>query len=90
VTLGAEVVALILVESKIELGTVLNYRTVERRQQNVVLIIKLRYGNNEQTVIFARIAVYKSRCTIGARTVCSQQFTMERLLKIGHYSFLES
>jgi ribosomal protein L35AE/L33A len=77
VTLGAEVVALILVESKIELGTVLNYRTVERRQQNVVLIIKLRYGNNEQTVIFARIAVYQRRRTIGARTVCPKKFTME-------------
>jgi hypothetical protein len=58
VTFRAEVVTLILVKSEIKLGTVLNYRTVERRQQNMILVIELRHGNNEQTVIFARIAVY--------------------------------
>jgi hypothetical protein len=77
VTFRAEVVTLILVKSEIKLGTVLNYRTVERRQQNMILVIELRHGNNEQTVIFARIAVYQCRCTIGSRTVCPKKFTME-------------
>ena len=90
VTLGAVVVTLILVESEVELGTVLNHRTVERRQEHVVLVVKLRYGNNEQTMILTCVAVYQRRCTVGTRTVCSKQFTTERLLKIGHHSFLES
>jgi hypothetical protein len=55
------VVALVLVESQIELRTVLNHRTVERRQENVVLIVQLWYGNNEQTVVLTGVAIYKSR-----------------------------
>ena len=89
-TLRAVVVALILVESEIELSTVLNHRTIERREQHMVLIVQLRYGNNEQTVILTRVTIYKRRSTVGARTVCSKQFTTERLLQVGHYRFFKS
>ena len=86
-TLGAVIITLILVESKVKLSTVLNYRTVERRKQDVVLIVKFWYGNNEQTMIFSSITVHQSRCTIGTRTVCSKQFTTEGFLQVGHYRF---
>jgi hypothetical protein len=90
VTLRAVVVALILVESKIELCTVLNYRTVKRREQYMILVIQLRYGNHEQTVVLTGVAIYKGRRTVGTGTVCPKQFTTQRLLQIGHHSFLKS
>ncbi len=71
-TLRAEIVALVLMESEIELSTVLNHRTVERRQKNMILVIELWYGNNEQTMILTRIAVNECRTAIGTRTVCSK------------------
>ena len=64
-TLGAVVVALVLVESEVELGTVLNNRTVKRREQDVVLIVQFRYGNNEQTVVFSGVAVNECRAAVG-------------------------
>ena len=53
----AEIVALILVQSEIELCTMLNDRDVERRKEHMVLVVDTRYGNNEQSMILARIAV---------------------------------
>jgi hypothetical protein len=77
VTLRAEVVALILVESEVKLSTVLNDRTVKRREQNMILIVELRYGNNEQTVILTGVTVYQCRRTVGTRAVRPKQFTTE-------------
>ena len=54
-----EMVALILVESQIELGTMLHHRTIERRQEHMVLVVNLRYRHYQQTVVLARIAVNK-------------------------------
>jgi len=69
VTLRAVVVALILVESEVKLSTVLNDRTVERREQNMILIVEFRYGNNEQTVVFTGVTVYQRRGAVGSRAV---------------------
>jgi hypothetical protein len=65
VTLRAEIVALILVESEVELSAVLYDRTVEGRQQNVVLVVELWYGNNEQTVVLTRVTVDERRRAVG-------------------------
>ena len=86
-TIRAEVVALILVESEIELCTVLNNRAVERRQQHMVLVIEFWHGNNEQTVILTCVTIYQCRRTVGTRTVSPKQFTTEGFLQVGHYSF---
>jgi hypothetical protein len=58
VTLGTEVIALILVESEVELCSVLDYRTVEGREQDVVLVIELRHWHHKQAMILARVTVY--------------------------------
>jgi hypothetical protein len=87
VTLRAEIVALILVESEVELCSVLDDRTVERREQHMVLVVELRNGNNQQTVILARVTVYQRRRTISARTVCTKQFTTKGFLQVGHDGF---
>jgi hypothetical protein len=77
VSLRTEVVALILVEAQVELCSVLDDRTVERRQEHMVLVVNLRYGYNQQTMVLARITVYKGRAAIGARPVGSEQFTAQ-------------
>jgi hypothetical protein len=69
VSVRTEIVALILVESQVEFRSVLDDRTVERRQEHMVLIVELWYRNNQQTVILARVAVHKRRTAISARSV---------------------
>ena len=66
VSVRTVVVALILVEPQVELSAMLYHRTVERRQEHMVLIVELGYRNNQQTVVFARITVYECR-----RAVCA-------------------
>ena len=56
-TFRAIVIPLVLVESEIEFCSMLDDRTIERRQQHMVLIVQLWHRNNQQTVIFTRIAV---------------------------------
>jgi hypothetical protein len=53
------------VESEVELSAVLYHRTVEGRQQNVVLVVELWYGNNEQTVVLTRVTVDERRRAVG-------------------------
>ena len=90
VSIRTEGVALILVEAQVEFRSMLDYRTVERREQHMVLVVKLRYGNNQQTVVLARIAVYECRRAVGARPVCTEQFTTQTLLEVSHHGFFES
>ena len=85
--LGAVVVALILVESEVELCPVLNHRTVERRQQHMVFVVEFRHGNDEQTMVLARVAVDERRGAVGTRAVRTEQLTTQRLLQVGHHSF---
>jgi hypothetical protein len=42
VPLGAVIVALILMESQVEFSTMLNDGNIERREQDVVLVVNLR------------------------------------------------
>ena len=58
VSVRTECVALILMETQVEFCSMLNDRTVERRQQHVVIVVEFRYGNNQQTVVLSRITVY--------------------------------
>jgi hypothetical protein len=43
--------------TEVELGTMLYHRTIERREQNVVLSVNLRNGYDKQSVIFTGVAV---------------------------------
>jgi hypothetical protein len=58
VTIRTVVVALILVESKIEFCTMLDDGHVKRTQQHVVFVVQLRNGNDQQTMILSDVAVY--------------------------------
>ena len=69
VSVRTECVALILVESQVELCAMLDHRTVERRQEHMVLVIELRYRYYQQTMVLTRIAVYECRAAISARTI---------------------
>ena len=90
VAVGTVMVPLVFVESEVELGTVLNHRTVEGREQHMIFIVQFGYGNNEQTVVLARVAVGNGRTAVGSRSVCPQQFPTQRLLQVRHYSFFKS
>ena len=76
-TFRAVIIALILVQAEVELSTMLNHCNVERREQNVVFVIELRHGHNEQTMILARVAIYDGRTSVSSRTIRSQQFTTQ-------------
>jgi hypothetical protein len=56
----------------------------------VVLVVELGYGNDQQTVVLARVAVDECRRAVGAATVRTEQFTMETFLKVGHHGFFKS
>jgi len=58
---GAVVVALILVQTEVESRSMLDDTAIERREQHMVFVIEFRHGDNEQSVVFACIAVYYRR-----------------------------
>jgi hypothetical protein len=80
VSVRTEIVALILVESQVKFRSVLDDRTVERRQEHMVLIVKLGYRNNQQTMVLTGIAVYEGRTAISTRSIGPEEFTTETLL----------
>ena len=90
VSFRTEVVALILVEAKVELRTMLDDRAVERRQQHVVLVVKLGHGHYKQTVVLARVAVNQRRCTVRTTTVRAKQLAAKALFKVRHHGFFKS
>ena len=58
---GAVVVALILVQTEVESGPMLDDTTVERREQHVVFVVEFRHGNHKQAVVLTCVAVYYRR-----------------------------
>ena len=90
VTFRTVIIALILVQTKIELGAVLNNGGVERREEHMVLVVEFRYGHDEQAMILARITIYNRRAGICSRTISTQQLAWQRLFEVCHQSFFES
>ena len=70
---GAVIVTLVLVQSKVELRAVLDYRDIQRGKQHMVVFVHTRNGHNKQAVVFAGIAIHDCRARISPRTVCTQQ-----------------
>ena len=89
-TLRAIILALILMQSEVELCAVLDYRFVERGKQHVVFVVNLGYGYDQESVIFSDIAPYEGRRTIRTRPVCNQQFLEKGILKVGHLRLVKS
>ena len=58
VSFGAEVVALVLVQSEVELRSMLNHGDIERREQHMVLVVQFGYWHDQQAMILASVAVY--------------------------------
>ena len=90
VSLRTEVVALILVETQVEFRPVLDDRTVQRRQEHMVLIVNLRHRDHQQSALLSRIAVYKGRGAIRTTSVGAEQFTAQTLLQVRHHGFFKS
>ena len=88
--LRAVVVALILVQAEVELCAVLHHRAVERGEQHVVLVVELRHGHHEQSVILADVAIDDGGARVGSRAVRAQQFLGQRILQVGHQGLFKS
>jgi hypothetical protein len=46
----------------------------------MVLIVKLGYRNNQQTMVLTGIAIYEGRTAISTRSIGPEEFTTETLL----------
>ena len=84
------VVTLIPMQTKIELGTMLNYRGIKRGQQDMVLVVKSGYRNHKQTMIFTRVAIHNRRTRVCPRAVGTQQLACQCLLQVGHHGLFKS
>ena len=80
VSFRTEIVALILVETQVEFGSVLHHCTIKRRQEHMVLVVNLWYRHYQKTMVLTRVTVYKCRRAIGTTSVGTEQFTTKALL----------
>ena len=87
---GSKIVALILVKTQVEFSPMLNHRGIERTQQYMVLIVQFRYRHHQQTMVFSRVAVHQRGARIGSRTIASQDFLFQGVLKIRHLSLVKT
>ena len=71
-------------QTKVELYSVLDHATVQRRQQHMVVIVESGHRNHEQTVILACVTVHESRAAVCSRAVCAQQLLLHHSLQVGH------
>jgi hypothetical protein len=78
------------VEAQVEFRTMLDDRTVERRQEHMVLIVNLRHGYDQQSVVLTRITVDKRRRAVGTTSVCAEQFAAKALLEVRHHGFFKA
>ena len=85
-----EHVALVLMQTEVELSPVLHDGFVKRAQQHVVFIVQVGDREDQQTVVFARVAIDDGRAMVGARSVCAQNLTWQGFLQIYHQGFFKS
>jgi choline dehydrogenase-like flavoprotein len=90
VSVGTEVVALVLVQAKVELRTVLDDSAVERREQHMVLIVQAGDRNDKQPMVLAGVAVDNRGAGVGSRPVGPEDFFAQRVLQVGHQRSFES
>ena len=84
VSLGTEVIALVFVQRKVELGPVLYHRLVERGEKHMILVVHVGNGHNKQTVIFPDIAAHQCRRRISSALVREENLLVQAFLEIGH------
>ena len=89
VTFRAEIIALILVQAQIKLGTMLNNCHIETREQHMILIVQFGNRYNEQSMILSSVTVNNGAARIGTRAVGTKQLARQRILQVRHRSFLE-
>ena len=53
-----EVVALVLMQTKIEFSTMLNHRNIQRTQENMVVVVQFRNRYNQKSVVLTDITVH--------------------------------
>ena len=84
VSVRAETVALVLVQTQVKRSAVLNHCLVQRRQHHVIVLIQLGDRNYQQPVLLAGVAIDDSRTMIRARLVGTQHLLGQRPLEVYH------
>ena len=90
VSARTEVVSVVLMQTEIELGSMLNDSSVEARQQNVVLIVEFRHRHNQQTMILSCIAVHNGCATVGTRTIRAKHLLWQGLSQVRHQRLIKT
>ena len=90
VTFGTIIFSLVLVQSEIKLGSMLNNRLIKGREQHMVLVVQVGHGHNQQAVIFSDVATYQCSRTIRTRLIRNQEFLEQAVLKICHLRLVKS
>ena len=75
---------LIPVDTQIELGSMLDYRLIKRRQQHMRPILLIANRHNQQPMLFARIAADNGSAMISTRLIRPEHFFRQRLLQVNH------
>ena len=88
-SLRTEVVALILMQAKVEGSPMLDDRRVKRAEQYMVVVVQFRNWHDKQPMVLPGVAVDDGRTGIGSRAVGPQQLSWKRVLKIGHQSLFK-
>ena len=56
----------------------------------MVLVVNLRYGYDEESVVLADVAPHECGGAVGAATTCYQEFLEEGILKIRHLRLIKT
>ena len=86
VSLGAEDIALILVDPDIEGHAVLHDRQVEAGEQYVIIGAECRDRDDEHTMVFAGIAADDTGATVGTLSIRADVLSLCGLIQVSHQS----
>ena len=67
----------------------LDYSLVKAGEEDVVLVVHLRYRNHEQAMLLAGIATYYRSAVVGPAFVGAQHFLRQTLLEIYHQALVK-
>ena len=89
VPLGAEDIALILVDTDVERHAMLHDRQIEAGEQYVVVLTEFGDGDDEDAVVLACVTAYDAGAAIGALAVGTYVLPLGGLIEVGHESAVE-
>ncbi len=88
-TVRTENIIAVLMQAQIERRPMLNHSFVERREQDVSLVVHFRYGYDEQAVLLACVAADYCGAMVSTALICAKHLFRKRLVKVYHQALVE-